>query len=350
MDKERISDFANTVYRDMAGAMAIGMGFLGLKTGLFEALKDFASVGVDELSERTGLAPRYVEEWLKGMTAAGWLKHDEAKDTYSMPAEHGFLLASEGTDHYMGGLFLAGPSLLSQAPAVARSFRDGGGVSFDAFDDDWLAALDAMNDGAYRHRLASYWMKHLPDIEERLSQGGRALDVGCGVGKVCLALAQSYPKARITGFDPDPASVLQARDAVAKADTQQVDIVQGIITDIPSEPGYDFACMFDCLHDLAEPEKTLVEVRKRLTPGAALMVMEPRAADRLADNANPLGTVYYGFSLFHCMTQSLAQGGPGLGACMGPTRTMSLLHDAGFAEVSQLAIKSMTNMFFSARA
>ena len=125
MDRERIGSFANAVYRDMAGAMAIGMGYLGLKSGLFEAMKDGAPVAPDKLAEKTGLQPRYVEEWLRGMTAAAWLEHDEEAGTFSMPPEHGFLLASEGTDHFMGGLFLAGPSLLSQAPGVARAFRDG---------------------------------------------------------------------------------------------------------------------------------------------------------------------------------------------------------------------------------
>ena len=64
----------------------------------------------------------------------------------------------------------------------------------------------------------------------------------------------------------------------------------------------------------------------------------------------PLGTIYYGFSLFHCMTQSLAQGGPGLGTCMGPKRTMNLLRNVGFADVMELPIKSQTNMFFVGRA
>jgi ubiquinone/menaquinone biosynthesis C-methylase UbiE len=250
----------------------------------------------------------------------------------------------------MGGLFLAGPSLLSKAPDVARAFREGGGVHFDAFDDDWIEALDLMNGGAYQHRLASYWMKQLPDIDERLASGGCALDVGCGVGRVSLALAVAYPHARITGFDPDGNSVAQARAAATAAGNERVEFVQGVIEDIPLEPVFDFAGMFDCLHDLAEPEKTLAEVRSRMTPGGALMVMEPRAGDRLSDNSNALGTVYYGFSLFHCMTQSLAQGGPGLGTCMGPERAMSLLSRAGFSDVKELPIKSQTNIFFAARA
>lgn len=350
MDKERIGSFSSAVYRDMAGAMAIGMGYLGVRSGLFEAMKDARPVGAADLAERTGLKLRYVAEWLHGMTAAGWLEHDAEAGTFVMPEEHAFLLASPGTDHYMGGLFLAGPSLLSQAPAVARAFRDGGGVPFDAFDDDWIEALDLMNGGAYQHRLASYWMKQMPDVDRRLAAGGRALDIGCGVGKVSLALARAYPDARITGFDPDRNSIALARKAAANSGFGNVEFLEGLITDIPAEAVFDFAGLFDCLHDLAEPAATLAEIRKRMGPGGVLMVMEPKAADRLADNSNPLGTVYYGFSLFHCMTQSLAQGGPGLGTCMGPQRAMSLLGEAGFQDVKELPIKSQTNMFFAGRA
>ena len=52
-------------------------------------------------------------------------------------------------------------------------------------------------------------------------------------------------------------------------------------------------------------------------------IVEPKAADRLEDNINPIGTMLYGFSLFHCMTQSLAKGGPGLGTCLDAARTSS---------------------------
>ena len=75
MDKDRILRFADDVYRDMAGAMAIGMAYLGLRTGLFEAMKGAGPLTPAELAGNTGLQERYVEEWLSGMTAAGWLEH-----------------------------------------------------------------------------------------------------------------------------------------------------------------------------------------------------------------------------------------------------------------------------------
>ncbi len=58
--------------------------------------------------------------------------------------------------------------------------------------------------------------------------------------------------------------------------------------------------------------------------------------------------MFYGFSLFHCMTQSLARGGPGLGTCMGPGQTEKLVREAGFRGFRMLDIKSMTNLFYAA--
>ena len=78
--------------------------------------------------------------------------------------------------------------------------------------------------------------------------------------------------------------------------------------------------------------------------------MEPKVADKLEDNCNSLGAMFYGFSLLHCMTQSLAHGGPGLGACMGPARTEELMRGAGFTKFEPLPIKSQVNLFYAVQA
>jgi SAM-dependent methyltransferase len=345
LDKQRIADFADTVYRGMAGTMTIGMAYVGHRTGLFKAMSGTGPVDAATLAETTGLHPRYVGEWLNGMASAGWLTHDAG--AFALPEELGFLVASEGSDHFMGGLFLAAPVLMSQAPEVARAFRDGGGVAFDAFGPDWTEALDQMNDGVYRRRLSGYWLAHLPDIADRLAAGGRALDVGCGVGKVARVLADAFPQAQITGVDPDAGSIATARDGAAGL--ANADFIHGTVADIAGDAAFDLILLFDCLHDLTDPVGTLTDIRTRLAPGGALMVMEPRACDTVEGNTNPLGTIYYGFSLFHCMTQSLADGGPGHGTCMGPARTRDLLRQGGFAQVIDLPIKSQTNLFYAAR-
>ena len=38
MDKDKLKAFADKVFGDMAGAMTAGMGYIGVKTGLFRAI------------------------------------------------------------------------------------------------------------------------------------------------------------------------------------------------------------------------------------------------------------------------------------------------------------------------
>jgi len=350
MDRDKVRNFAEKVYGDMAGAMGVGMAYLGVKTGLFRAMLGKGAMRVSDVIAASALQPRYVEEWLKGMTAAGYLEYDADADTYQLPDEHGYLLASEGTDHFMGGLFFFAPVLLRAAPQVAEAFRTGGGVPFEAFGPDCVAALDMINSGQYENRLGSYWLAKMPDIVQRLEQGGRVLDVGCGVGRVGMTIAKAFPKCEVVGLDPDAETIRQARAAAEQAGLAgRVRFVAQTTSELDRGQGFDLITACDCVHDFSAPGRTLGELRQLVKPGGALFVVEPKAADALRDNINPIAAMYYGFSLFHCMTQSLADGGPGLGTCMGPQQTQDLLRAAGFGQVELLDIRSQTNLFYAAR-
>ncbi len=147
------------------------------------------------------------------------------------------------------------------------------------------------------------------------------LDVGCGSGRVCIALAMAFPKAEIAGINPDAESIRHAREAASGLKIRFEATTTG---EFKGNGGFDLITICDCIHDLAEPVKTLKEIRSLLKPEGTLFIVEPKAADRLEDNLNPVATMFYGFSIFHRMTQSLARGGPGLGTCMGPATTEKL--------------------------
>jgi 2-polyprenyl-3-methyl-5-hydroxy-6-metoxy-1,4-benzoquinol methylase len=217
-------------------------------------------------------------------------------------------------------------------------------VRFEAFGPECVEALELINGGQYEARFADYWMKSVPQAAERLRAGGRALDVGCGSGRVCIALAKAFPQAEIVGIDPDAESIRRAQAAAPG-----IKFHQKTTTDTERGSGFDFITLCDALHDLAEPVKTLEEIRALLKPDGTLFIVEPKAADRLEDNRNPVAATFYGFSVFHCMTQSLARGGPGLGTCLGPAATEALVRRAGYTRFVRLDIKSLTNLFYSAQ-
>src|SRR5689334_13645248 len=217
MNKDKVRAFADKVYADTAGAMTAGMAYVGTKLGLFRSMAGKGAMTVAGVAEASSLEPRYVEEWLKGLACAGYLDYRPEDQTFALPEEHAYLLASEGSDHFMGGLFLFTPVLIGAAPKVAQAFKQGGGVPLSELGGDGIEALDWLNCGQYEARFTGLWLTTLPDVVERLQRGGRVLDVGCGVGRVSIAIAKAFPNAEVIGLDLDQNSILRARAAAAAA-------------------------------------------------------------------------------------------------------------------------------------
>src|SRR5260221_614254 len=203
---------------------------------------------------------------------------------------------------------------------------------------DCVHALDLINRGQYEYRFTDYWLKALPEVVAKLEAGGRVLDYGCGSGQVCIALAKGFPNSEVVGYDVDAASIAKAK-AASQSRT-------AFTTEKPTGT-FDLITICDCIHDLAAPVETLQQIKTLLKDDAVLFIIEPKAADRLEDNRNPVATMFYGFSIFHCMTQSLARGGPGLRTCLAAPGTERLLREAGFSRFRALHLKSQTNLFYA---
>ena len=79
------------------------------------------------------------------------------------------------------------------------------------------------------------------------------------------------------------------------------------------------------------------------------MLVEPFAGDRLADNLNPVGRMFYSASTFICTPASLSQEvGLALGAQAGEARLAKVLHEAGFSRVRRAA-ETPFNLVIEAR-
>jgi ubiquinone/menaquinone biosynthesis C-methylase UbiE len=336
MDKERMKAFSQRVFGDMAATMNTGLAYVGYKSGLFKAMDGKGPMTTEQVVQAAGLHPRYVEEWLKGMAAGGMLD---------------YFLNSEGTDHFMAGVYLRAVSLLHVAPQVADAFKSGGGVLFKDYPDDFHEISDMMNRGAYENRFVSYWMEQMPETKARLEAGGaRALDFGCGAGRVPITLGKAYPRSTFIGVDSHALSIKMANELKQKEGAgDNVRFVNQRIDDFDADEPFDFISACDCIHDLEDPLGTLKKIRRLLKPEGVFFVIEPRVADDLEQNLNPIANMFYGISVFYCMTQSLAKGGPGLGTCYGQRNMQQLMADAGFTRFEVLNIKSPVNIFYGVR-
>ncbi|MEE8304901.1 MAG: class I SAM-dependent methyltransferase [Candidatus Tectomicrobia bacterium] len=348
MDKDKTQQFMMKVVGDVGASVAAGLVFIGDRVGLFQAMASAGPLRLDEVVAKTGLQARYVEEWLGGMVSAAYLTYDPEAQTYTLPDEHAFFLASQGTDHYLGGLFKGLPGLLSVAPKVATAFEQGGGVAFQDYGADFPLTVEHMNRGLYEQRLVQSWLPTMPEVVETLQRGGSALDIGCGTGIVPILLAKAFPQARVAGLDIDQRSIEIARDHAQEAELgDRVTFTVGSAKWLPDMPQYDFISTFDCVHDLVDPLGTLKRIRNILAPGGTYLMVEPNVADRLEDTVNnPFASMLYGISVLHCLTQSLAHDGAGLGACWGETKARELVQEAGFSHFERLNIRSPVQLFY----
>ena len=147
-------------------------------------------------------------------------------------------------------------------------------------------------------------------------------------------MAQAYPKSTFVGFDYHPDSIEMAREAAAKAGVS--DRVKFEVAKAKEYPGkgYDFVAFFDCLHDMGDPEGAARHVLETLDSNGTWMIVEPFANDKLEDNLNPIGRVFYSASTMLCTPASLSQEvGLGLGAQAGEGRLAKVMHSAGFTRV-----------------
>ena len=99
-------------------------------------------------------------------------------------------------------------------------------------------------------------------------------------------------------------------------------------------PGRDFdlVTVFDALHDMGDPVGASAHVRQSLKPGGRWMIVEPFAGDRLEDNLNPVGRIFYSASTFICTPASRSQeGAMCLGAQAGEARMRAVVTQGGFS-------------------
>jgi 2-polyprenyl-3-methyl-5-hydroxy-6-metoxy-1,4-benzoquinol methylase len=189
--------------------------------------------------------------------------------------------------------------------------------------------------------LVNRWLPAVPGLVERLNHGIRVADIGCGTGTVAILMAESYPNSVVTGFDVSEDSIAVAGERAG--DLPNVEFHGYAVEEVPTTPPFDLITTFDVIHDLPDPRAGLSRIRDALADDGVYLMMEPNVSSYLEDNLHDRGALLYGVSALHCMTQSLAVGGEGVGAAWGWQRAERYATEAGFSSFERL--EEITNRF-----
>ncbi|MEU4419779.1 class I SAM-dependent methyltransferase [Actinoplanes sp. NPDC024001] len=337
INEAKLMEFVHKFVGDVAATMAAGGVVVGDRLGLYRGLAEGPALP-EELARRTGTAPRYVEEWLRGQAAGGYAEYDAATGRYSLTEEQAFALTDPNGPIFAPGAFQLALGALRAEPRITEAFRTGAGLGWHQHDEDVFTGCERFFRPAYSAHLVSEWLPALEGVEEKLRRGCRVADVGCGHGASTVLMAQAYPASSFTGSDMHPESVDQARKRVSEAGLAgRVDFEAAGAQTFGGGP-YDLVTTFDALHDMGDPLGAARRVRSQLAPDGTWMIVEPAAGASVSDNFNPIGRAYYSFSAFLCVPSALSQeGGYSLGAQAGEEPIRRLVTDAGFTRFRRVA-------------
>ena len=349
VDTEKLMGFVFRAVEEVGASLGTALVVMGDKLGLYRAMAGAGQLTSTELAERTGTTERYVREWLNAQAAGGFVEYDAETGKYSLPPEQAVALTDESSPAYLPGFFQIALGSIIDSPRIAEVVRTGGGVGWHDHVSDVHEGCERFFRPGYNAHLVTEWLPALEGIEDRLNAGATVADVGCGHGASTVLMAQAFPASSFVGCDYHEGSIATARRRAEEAGvSDRVRFETAPASGFPGQ-GYDLVTMFDCLHDMGDPEGAAHHVLQSLAPDGTWMIVEPAAGDHVEDNLNPVGRAYYSFSTLLCTPCSLSQEvGLALGAQAGEARIRDIVTKAGFGRFARVA-ETPFNIVYAAR-
>lgn len=336
-DPARAEAFAGRLLATLNNGALCLMVSIGHRTGLFDTMRTLPPATSAEIASGARLNERYVREWLGAMVTGGIVEYDPATRRYTLPPEHAASVTRAANADNMAVFAQYIGVLGGVEDDIVHCFKHGGGVPYSRYprfhevmaEDSGQSVLSS---------LETHILPLVPGLIDRLAQGVRVLDVGCGRGRIVNRLAALYPKSRFTGIDLSDEAIDHARAAAREQGLVNVEFISADLSDFDrkAEPeAYDFIATFDAVHDQGQPLNVLKGIHRALKADGVYLMQDISGTGHVHKDAeHPLGPLLYTVSCMHCMTVSLAQGGEGLGAMWGEEKTREYLARAGFRSVT----------------
>jgi len=348
MEMSKVESFQERLFVELNGGLSSLNLQLGYRLGLIQALADGRAFSPAELASEVGCSERYIREWLECMTAGEYLDYDSITGRFSLPAEHAAVLTDPTSPQSAIGVIGWITSLANILPDLIDAFQSGQGIPYDAYGLDMVSAQGMFTRPMFTQDYVKSWIPAMPDIENKLRNGGKVAEVGCGVGWSSIALAKGLSNTIIDAIDPDELSIVEAkRNAEKEGVADRITFHTSTIEEADLDGPYDLITAFEVLHDMPYPVEALSCMREHLIPDGAVLIADEAVGDTLEENTNFMGHFFYNFSVLHCLPQSMVfPDSAGTGTVIKPSVLRSYAEEAGFESVDVLPIENPQFRFY----
>ena len=332
-DNSKAEEFASKMFQFLNSGMLSLMISIGYKTGLFDTIAQLKPSTSQEISQAAKLNERYIREWLGAMVTGNIIEYDALTEKYFLPKEHSaFLTRKSGIDNL--AVLAQYVSLMGNVEdKIVECFRNGGGLPYSEYPKfQQLQAEETAR--IFDSKLTNQILPLIPEIDNRLNDGIKVLDIGCGRGRAINLMGKAFSRSKFIGCDISHEGISSAKE---EAKNMGLTNVQFEIKDalLVEELGkFDLITAFDTIHDQAHPTKVLKAINASLNNDGFFLMQDIAASSKVEKNIDSLlAPTLYTISTMHCMSVSLAFDGEGLGTMWGKELAVNKLTEAGFKDI-----------------
>ena len=252
MDAEKLSQLTQKVIGDAAGAVGLLLAYIGDQSEVYVTMDKLGPATTQEIAQAANLDERYLREFLSSNAANGYVTYDSAEEKFFLTPEQSAVFAQDGQPTCLQGYFQAIVGQYAEHEKAVETFKSGKGRPWGEHHLCCFCGTDRFFRPGYVGNLITNWIPSLDGVDEKLKGGVKIADIGCGLGSTTIIMAQTYPNSTVHGYDFHAPSIEEASKRAEELGLKNIEFHVSDARDIPKE-SYDFACIFDALHDMGDP-------------------------------------------------------------------------------------------------
>merc|ERR1712198_403278 len=201
---------------EVTGMLGVIVLNLGMETGVWRAMRGGSNLTPKQVAVKAGgLSERYLEELLRAAALHGYIGFTPGEGVATKEWDRGMeeVLFDEVSPNYYGHSMAFPMHMVGQPyEKLIQSFKDDSGVPYSLYGTKFAEFIEKSHSKIYQTQIKE-WLKHeqLKDVRAILTEGGVALDLGCGTGLSSISLAQEFPKTTVHAVDLDEVSIKKAK-------------------------------------------------------------------------------------------------------------------------------------------
>ncbi len=298
-DRAKADAFSKKMLGILNDASVAQMIVIGHQVGLFDTLAGLAPSTSEQIAAASTLNERYVREWLGAMVTGRIVDYDPAGKTYRLPPEHAAAITRAAGPKNLAALLQMVPMVARVQQGIVDSFRNGGGVSYSAFND-FHQLMAEVSGAVHDVSLVDTTLPLVSQLVERLRTGIDVLDVGCGSGHAVNLMAKAFPQSRFTGYDFSEESIAAGQAEAQEWGLSNTQLAVKDAAELDEVSRYDFITAFDSIHDQAHPRAVLKGIAQALRPDGTFLMVDVNSSSHLEENRDHiLGPMLYSISCMH---------------------------------------------------